>query len=135
VGFNGVNLAATKSDLLDRDLIIRVERIEDKDKQKKGFIWQEFEKIRPQLLGYIFDILVKVLRMGQTISIEFEKLPRMADFAETAEIISRCMGNPDNQFMDAYYENIKLQTEEILETSLVAPAILKLISDKKRVES
>ena len=35
--------------------------------------------------------------------------------------------------MNAYYENIKLQTEEILETSLVASTILKLISDKKRV--
>jgi DNA-binding transcriptional MerR regulator len=131
VGFNGVNLAATKSDLLDRGLIIRVERIDDKVKQKKEKIWQEFEKLRPQLLGYIFDVLVKVLEMRQTTSIEFEKLPRMADFAEVAEIISRCMGNKDNQFIDAYYDNIKLQTEEILETSLVASAILKFMDDRK----
>jgi hypothetical protein len=131
VGFNGINLAATKSDLLDRGLIIRVERIDDKVKQKKEKIWQEFEKLRPQLLGYIFDVLVKVLGMRQTTSVEFEKLPRMADFAEVAEIISRCMGNKDNQFIDAYYENIKLQTEEILETSLVASAILKFMHDRK----
>lgn len=131
VGFNGINLAATKSDLLDRGLIIKVERIDDKVKLKKEKIWQEFEKLRPQLLGYIFDILVKVLDMRQTTSVEFEKLPRMADFAEVAEIISRCMGNKDNQFTDAYYENIKLQTEEILETSLVASAILKFMHDIK----
>jgi hypothetical protein len=128
VGFNGINLAATNSDLLDRGIIIRVERIADKDKKKKEHIGQEFEKIKPQLLGYIFDILAKILRMKQTISIEFEQLPRMADFAEAAEIISRCMGNPDNQFINAYYENIKLQTQEILETSLVAPEILKFIA-------
>ena len=132
VGFNGINLAATKSDLLDRGLIIKVERIDDKVKLKKEKIWQEFEKLRPQLLGYIFDILVKVLDMRQTTSVEFEKLPRMADFAEVAEIISRCMGNKDNQFIDAYYENIKLQTEEILETSLVASAILKFMHEIKK---
>ncbi len=131
VGFNGINLAAAKSDLLDRGLIIKVERIDDKDKRKKQHIWREFEQIRPQLLGYIFDILVKFLAMRQTTSIKFEKLPRMTDFAECAEMVSRCMGNPDNLFLDVYYENIGLQTEEILETSLVASALLKLMKDRK----
>lgn len=41
VGFNGINLAATKSDLLDRGLIIKVERIDDRDKRKKQHIWRE----------------------------------------------------------------------------------------------
>ncbi|MGC1932636.1 MAG: hypothetical protein WA667_26990 [Candidatus Nitrosopolaris sp.] len=131
VGFNGINLAATKSDLLDRGLIIKVERIDDKLKRKKQHIWHEFEETRPQLLGYMLDILVKFLVMRQTTSIKFEKLPRMADFAECAEIVSRCMGNPDGLFMDAYYENIELQTEEILDTSLVASAILKFMEGRK----
>ena len=39
-----VNLASTKSDLLDRDLIIKVERIDDKFKRKKQR-WPEFQKI------------------------------------------------------------------------------------------
>ncbi len=129
VGFNGINLAATKSDLLDRGLIIQIERIDDRVKRKKKHIWQDFERIRHHLLGYIFDTLVKVLSMMQTSTIKFEKLPRMADFAEIGEIISRCMGNRDNQFIDAYYENIKLQTEQILDASLVASAIVKLMSE------
>jgi hypothetical protein len=131
VGFNGVNLAATKSDLLDRGLIIKVERIDDKFKRLRQHIWREFEDMRPQLLGYILDLLVKFLAIRQTTSIKFEKLPRMADFAECAELISRCMGNPDGLFMDAYYENIELQTEEILETSVVASALLKFMYSKE----
>jgi hypothetical protein len=131
VGFNGINLAATKSDLLDRGLIIKVERIDDTLKRRKQQIWREFEEIRPKLLGYIFDILIKFLFMRQTTSIKFEKLPRMADFAECAEIISRCMDNPDGLFMDTYYENIELQTEEILDTSLVASTILKFMEGRK----
>jgi hypothetical protein len=69
--------------------------------------------------------------MRQNTSIKFEKLPRMADFAECAEMISRCMGNADGLFLDAFYENIKLQTEEVLNTSLVASAILKFMNDRK----
>jgi len=53
VGFNGINLAVTKSDLLDRGLIIKVERIDDKDKRRKQHIWHEFEGIRSQLLGWL----------------------------------------------------------------------------------
>jgi hypothetical protein len=131
VGFNGVNLAATKSDLLDRGLIIKVDRIDDSAKRRKQDIWREFEEIRPQLLGYIFDILVKFLAMRQTTFIKFEKPPRMADFAECAEMISRCMGNADGLFVDAYYENITLQTEEVLNTSAVASALLKLMNGRK----
>ena len=39
VGFNGVNLAATKSDLLDRGLIIKVERIDDKARRRKQHLY------------------------------------------------------------------------------------------------
>lgn len=66
IGFNGINLAATKSDLLDRGIIMGLKRIDDKKKmirELKGDILPEFEKILPQLLGYVFDILVKVLKV------------------------------------------------------------------------
>ena len=34
----------------------------------------------------------------------------MADFAEIGEIISRCMGYKDNEFINAYYKNINTLT-------------------------
>jgi hypothetical protein len=132
VGFNGINLAATKSDLLDRGIILPIERIDPKEREKKQKILHDFEEIRPQVLGYIFDIVVKVLRYyKENPPIEFETLPRMADFAEVAEVISRCMGNDPNEFMKAYQKNIEQQTQEILDTSLVASAIFKFMSDRK----
>ena len=51
---------------------------------------------------------------------------RMADFEESAEIISRCTGNEAGVFVDAYYKNHELQTESVIEGSLVALAIVKL---------
>src|SRR6185436_14733598 len=61
VGFNGINLGATKPDLLDRGLIIELERIDETRQLKPEDLMKQFEELRPQLLGYIFDILVKVL--------------------------------------------------------------------------
>ena len=57
VGFNGINMAATKADLLDRGLNIHVKRIEEKDWRTPQDINREFEEIRPHLLGYIMDFL------------------------------------------------------------------------------
>ena len=99
IGLNGINLAATKPDLLDRALFFELKRIEDKDRRKIEDIWNEFETMRPQLLGYIFDILVKVLSWKNEHGNLNLELPRMADWAEWCEIISRCIGNKDGVFL------------------------------------
>ena len=50
IGFNGINLAATKADLLDRGLIIQTETIPNGNRRRRKAIWNKFYSIRPQLL-------------------------------------------------------------------------------------
>lgn len=128
VGFNGINLAATKADLLDRGLIIQLSKISKKDRRLRSEILSVFYELRPKLLGYIFDILVKVL--GTISTVELDELTRMADFAKICETISRCMGNEDMAFINAYNRNIQLQTEQILESNIIAPIIVKFMENK-----
>jgi len=131
VGFNGINLGATKPDLLDRGLIIELERIDESKQLKPEDLWKKFEEIRPQLLGYILDILVKVLEWKNNVNrpeLVLDRLPRMAEFAEYGEIISRCMGNPGNLFIHAYRKNIQLQSREVIDASPIAPAIIELMN-------
>ncbi len=130
IGFNGINLVATKADLLDRGLIIQLERISEEKRRKIEDIWNHFKEIRQQLLGYIFDILVKVLEKKKQGGIELKGYPRMADFAEVAEIIARCMGYADNKFLAAYYTNIGLQTEQSLESSPITASIIKFMDSR-----
>ena len=75
---------------------------------------------------YILDTLVKVLAWKrENPSVELLKeLPRMADWAEWCEVISRCMGEEDNAFINAYTQNIELQTEEIIAGSDLASVIV-----------
>lgn len=128
IGINGINLAATKADLLDRSLIIRLSRLMKKHRRKlKDDIWPAFQGVKPQLLGYIFDILVKVLVVIRDGGIVLDARSRMADWEEYAEIISRCMDYQPMEFINAYEENKKIKTETVLADSSVAQTILKLV--------
>ncbi|MFL6421685.1 MAG: hypothetical protein ACJ71P_20080 [Nitrososphaeraceae archaeon] len=131
IGFNGINLGATKADLLDRGIIIELERIPREKERRLEEIWTEFDSVKPELLGYIFDILVRALQVKSSggIADQINGLPRMADFAEIGEIISRCMGYDNNKFLDAYYRNIDLQVEEAIASNPVANAIIKFMEE------
>lgn len=54
----------------------------------------------------------------------------MADFEEHAEIISRRMGNEAGSFIDTYYKNQQIQTEEVIEGSPVATILVKFMESR-----
>ena len=131
IGFNGINLAATKADLLDRGLIIQLERIPKLKRRKLEDIWNDFEILLPQLLASIFDILVRVLQIKQKGGIKISNgLNRMADFEEYAEIISRCMGYQEDEFLRVYQDNIGLQIDEAIQASPLSMAVVVLMDSK-----
>lgn len=133
IGINGINLATTRPDFLDRSLVIKFKRIEESARRKEEDIKKEFETLRPFVLGYIFDTLVKVLKYKEENKgkeILKNGLPRMADFAEWGEIISRCLGNKENEFIEAYGENRLDQNDEVIEASPVAEAVLLLMTER-----
>ena len=129
-GINGINITGLKADLLHRSILRKRQYIPKEERRKKEDICAEFETLKPGLLGYIFDVLVKVLQVKSKGSIKMDGLPRMADFAEIAEIACRCMDYNDNEFLKAYDKNIELQTEEAIAGNLLSSAIIKFMEDK-----
>jgi hypothetical protein len=123
LGFNGINISLTEPDPLDRSILIELTRISKENRRVESEIIAEFLKLRPKLLGYIFDILVKALQVKPTITLQ--DLPRMADFAVWGEAISRAMGNNPLEFINAYYENIGRQNIEAVEAHPLGQAIAK----------
>jgi hypothetical protein len=63
--------------------------------------------------------------------LKLEEYPRLADFAEVCEIISRCMGNEPMEFMQAFEKNVSLKHRTAIEDSSVGKAIQFFIKDKK----
>jgi hypothetical protein len=126
VGNNGINVAATRADLLDRILNIQLKPIDRRHRRKLKSLYNDLERILPYLLGYIFDVIVKVLgRIGE---VKLEELPRMADFAEIGELIARCLGYEEGTFTKAYNANIGFTNEEAINASLVATAVIHLMN-------
>src|SRR5215207_3830363 len=125
VGFNGINVVATRSDLLDRMLSLRLNLIDKRKRRKLKEIRNEFQSILPCLLGFIFDKLVEVLnRIGE---VNLQELPRMADFAEMGELIARCLSYPPMKFTEAYNRNIGFSNEEAINSNLVANVIVNMM--------
>ena len=77
---NGITIAATKADLLDRSLIIQLEEIKKSKRRKVDDIWKEFDEIKAPLLGYILDVLVKVIAWKKEHGSPSIQLSRMADW-------------------------------------------------------
>jgi hypothetical protein len=126
VGYNGINITATQADLLDRALQIHLRPINKKERKKLSHLQKEFQKILPYILGYIFDVLVKVLdRLGE---VHLDELPRMADFAELGELIARCLEYKEGKFTEAYNRNIGFTNEEAIDSNPTATAITILMT-------
>jgi hypothetical protein len=137
IGINGINLATARPDFLDRSLIIELERISNKKRRKDEDIKSEFQQMIPDILGWIFDMLVKVLKYLKGASpdkIKLKEYPRMAEFAEYGEIISRCIGYKEDEFIKVYFNNIEIQNEEAIESSLVAKVIIEFIENRDNWE-
>ena len=131
-GLNGINIAAEKSDILDRAGLYECERITKDKRKKEATFWANFESKKPFIIGAIFDTLVKAMEIKKILKIE--NLPRLADFAEWGEAISRALGNADGSWLKIYFENIRQQNEESIETAVIGNIFIKFYEDLPKDE-
>jgi hypothetical protein len=128
LGFNGINISLTEPDALDRSMMIELERIAKEKRRVESDIIAAFLELRPRLLGYIFDILVKSLQIKSIVSLN--DLPRMADFALWGEAIARAMGYSELEFIKAYYDNIGKQNIEAIENHPLGQSVAKFYDEE-----
>lgn len=127
IALNGINQVVYKSDLLDRSILLNLERISPKDRKESQVFWAEFELDRPLILGAIFDVLAKALVLYPTVKLD--KLPRMADFARWGYAIAEASGYSGEAFIEAYSCNIAVQHDEAIEANPAAQAIMEFMRD------
>ena len=128
ISLNGINQVVYKSDLLDRSILLNLERISPENRKESQVFWAEFELDRPLILGAIFDVLARALALYPTIKLD--KLPRMADFARWGYAIAEASGHSGKAFIQAYYRNIAVQHDEAIEANPVAQTIMQLMYDR-----
>ncbi len=116
-----------REDLLDRTIPAKVSRISASKRRTQSELDAEFAKLKPYLLGSIYNILSKALKILP--SVKLEELPRSADWAKLCYAICESMdGHTGKEFLDAYQSILNKQTEMAIESSLVAQACRLLVS-------
>ena len=126
---NGINIPTHAPDLLDRMLLIELERIPpDKSRDEREF-WSKFNAARPGLFGAVLDAIAGVLRYRD--HVQLTRLPRMADFARLACAYATYSGLGPKKMMDTIMANAGRQTQEVIESDPLATAVRDLIETRR----
>ncbi len=123
---NGIEELATRSDLLERAIVLILPTIPEGNRRTEAKFWREFETARPLILGALLDAVSGALRNYEGVRIE--RLPRMADFAQWATAAEIPLGLRLGAFMAAYTGNRASSNDLALESSPVAAAVLSFMS-------
>ncbi len=84
---------------------------------------EKFNELLPYVLGEIFHTLSKSLSWYKLLKLDIKPDDRMTDFEVWGEIISRVMGVPNNDFLNAYREKI---SDTIISTEDAYPLVTVL---------
>lgn len=128
VMLNGINVVAERPDLLDRTIMMGLDRIPRAGRREEAELLREFEKVRPRILGAMFDALSRAMAIYP--SVQVDGLERMADFTRWGAAISEVLGHGAGAFLAAYRRNVGAQTEEAVQGHLVGAAIMALVKDR-----
>ena len=124
----GINIPTHAPDLLDRLLLIELERIQPENRIDEATFWSRFNAERPQLFGALLDAIAGTLKHLPIVKLN--KLPRMADFARVACAYAEYAGVGADKMLDIIMSNASRQTEEILDADPVASAIRDFIQKR-----
>lgn len=116
----------TRSDLLDRCLLVGLDRIDESQRRTDSELWTRFDEAAPYLLGALLDLVTTAL--ANLPHQEQSTLPRMADFAKFGMAI---LGD---DFRLTYQGNITLAQTHAIESHPVASAIVELLQGQDKFE-
>ena len=125
---NGINVPTDRGDVLDRSLVVELERIPDGERRTEEELWERFEAEHPKLLGALFGVLAEAI--ARKPSIKLSRRPRLADWGEYAAAVYEVMGWGAETFLEDWSEVVKVQNQATLDGSPVAQAIIKFMEER-----
>ena len=124
---NGITGVAVRGDLLDRTISLELPSIPNAQRKPERQFWEDFEKVRPRILGVLLDAVSRVLRDRD--KVELDHLPRLADFAVAMAAAEPAFGWPEGTFARAYEANQQAARVRAVESDSVAVLIEELMRE------
>ena len=121
----GINIPTHAPDLLDRLLLIELDRIRPEKRMDEVTFWRNFNAARPKLFGAVLDAVSGALK--RLPDIKLDRMPRMADFARVACAYAEFAGMGANTMLDIIMAHTFRQTQEVLDADPVATAVVEFV--------
>ncbi|AFX99950.1 hypothetical protein [Bdellovibrio bacteriovorus] len=129
---NGINIPASRPDLLDRCTTINLQRIPSELRLDEKTLRERFDRQLPFILGDCFTLVSKAMALYP--EIQLTKLFRLADFTKWGAAFAQALGHSKEEFMAAYQQNQNDLTEESLLASPLGRAIKYYMGDHEVLE-
>lgn len=126
---NGINVPAQRPDLLDRCVLIELDRIPKEERTEERKLWEQFESARPRFFGAMLTALSRAMQIEP--EVELEVLPRMADWARWGYAIAEALEIGGDRFLRAYYADERARHEEALESHPLGAAVLAFMDGRE----
>ncbi len=123
IGINGINQVIDKPDLLERSILINLERPEKYEKE--SVLFGGFEQARSKLFGALLTAVSNTLALAKKHGdVEGLESYRMQDFARWGSTAIQALGLKIEDFVAALHSNLELQNEEVIDASPVAQVVV-----------
>jgi len=123
----GITEFVTRSDLLDRSILLRHPPLPERQRRPESELWAAFEVAHPRVLGALLDRVSAGFRALP--DVELERNPRMLDFALFAAACERGAGDAP-RFERAYSENQAGAHAQALDDSPVTLALVAFMDGR-----
>ena len=120
---NGISIAVTQQDLVDRVISIECPVIETRQSSSKQ--WAQFEIDLPCIFGGILDTAAKALAILPSVTLAPADRPRLVEFVMLGQAVAKSEGKSD--FLKRFNELRAETVARTLDSSPVATAILEFI--------
>lgn len=118
VVLNGIDIIPDQSDLLERSILFRLNKLTGSNRKTEKELEAEFDEALPYILGAVFDTLVKYFQIKD--SVQVKGTHRMYGAYLECYIIAEALGKAD-EFLEAFQSNMKeLQTDYISANPIVS---------------
>jgi hypothetical protein len=121
---NGIGGVVTRPDLFDRSIIIDLRRLSENERKQEQHIFDSLDHELPYILGAIFDILSRTMRVYSETEFDFDLGGRLVDFAAYGFAIAEAMGVGGEHFVEAYKANSRVIAAEILESNAMVEPLM-----------
>lgn len=125
---NGINVVVTRADLMDRSIVLELERIPEEERKEERVVREAFEKDKAAIIGGALSILSKAMAIYP--DVQLNKLSRMADFTRWGYAISEAMGYGGERFLTAYRNNQNSSNEEAIYSHPVASTVVSFMRNR-----